>query len=462
MTGVINTAAPNGGLVKCCAILLAVLAAHFLISCGTSDEPTTTRAAVESEPQAPTLVAAEIPEVTATGETGAATGAPSTDPSVVRVGVVESVDRNRVAVATLDGTISVTLSDESTIQEFAAGSLENLLIGQRVTVMGQSTEAGLAARSVIVTLENTSLFLDQGDFQVGRSMRAIVGTIETISESSITVATKLGPRTATISAGETAFQLPTAASMDGLSLGQLVTVIGSEGADGSIVAQSVLITPDLGDLMAAGRRGGGRGGPQGQGPASEGGSAATPGPTPAFDAERQAGSYEGVTFLVSETSEARFLVREQLALLPTSHPVEMRTTALEGEIHLDGRPSVVNIDLHQLRSDQRLRDRYVRGSMFPDHPKAVFTLQDLGILPGGSADGEEVEAQITGVLNIRGADYPLRFDVTVQDKGELISIEGRTKFAWDDLGLDRPTAVIVLTLSDDVDVQVSLTARPLR
>ena len=95
MKGVINTAAPNGGLVKCCAILLAVLAAHFLISCGTSDEPTTTGAAVESEPQAPTLVAAEIPEVTATGETGAATGAPSTDPSVVRVGVVESVDRNR-------------------------------------------------------------------------------------------------------------------------------------------------------------------------------------------------------------------------------------------------------------------------------------------------------------------------------------------------------------------------------
>ena len=123
---------------------------------------------------------------------------------------------------------------------------------------------------------------------------------------------------------------------------------------------------------------------------------------------------------------------------------------------------MVNIYLHQLRSDQRLRDRYVRGSMFPDHPKAVFTLQDLGILPGGSADGEVVEAQITGVLNIRGADYPLRFDVTVQDKGELISIEGRTKFAWDDLGLDRPTAVIVLTLSDDVDVQVSLTARPLR
>ena len=44
----------------------------------------------------------------------------------------------------------------------------------------------------------------------------------------------------------------------------------------------------------------------------------------------------------------------------------------------------------------------------------------------------------------------------------MISIEGRTKFSWDDLGLGRPTAVIVLTLSDDVEVQVSLTARPVR
>ncbi len=110
MTGVINTAAPNGGLVKCCAILLAVLAAHFLVSCGTSDEPSSTTAAVE--------------------------------PDIVLVGVVVSVDSNRVALATLDGTISVTLSDESIIQEFAAGSLENLSIGQRVTIMGQGPRPG--------------------------------------------------------------------------------------------------------------------------------------------------------------------------------------------------------------------------------------------------------------------------------------------------------------------------------
>ena len=50
--------------------------------------------------------------------------------------------------------------------------------------------------------------------------------------------------------------------------------------------------------------------------------------------------------------------------------------------------------------------------MFPDHPTAGFTRQELGILPGGLADGKGVKAQITGVLNFQGADFSLMFDVT--------------------------------------------------
>ena len=37
-----------------------------------------------------------------------------------------------------------------------------------------------------------------------------------------------------------------------------------------------------------------------------------------------------------------------MGLIPLPHHAEMRTTALSGEIHLDSRPSVVEIDLHQL------------------------------------------------------------------------------------------------------------------
>ena len=130
-------------------------------------------------------------------------------------------------------------------------------------------------------------------------------------------------------------------------------------------------------------------------------------------------------------------------MIPLPHYAEMRTTGLSGDIHLDGRPSVIEIDLHQLSSNQRLRDRYVRRSMFPDHPTAIFTLEDVGSLPSGFAAGEEIETQIAGVLNIRGADFPLSIDVTVKDSGDEISIRGRTTFTWDDLGLSAPTVAVM-------------------
>ena len=439
-------------------VLLTVIAAMFLVSCATSGEPVSTPAAAETAVQAPTL---KVPDTsTPTATTG------PTENTAVRVGVIESVDGDTMSVETLAGTISVHLTDASIIQEFGAGSPQDLAIGQRVTVVGQDTEAGVAARAVIVSLENTSLFEDQGDFQMGRRSRALVGIIERINDGSITVSTKLGPRTATYVVGETAVQMPATASTRQLSPGQLVTIIGSESAGGGITARSVLITPDLRGLMSAGRPSGGRRGAGGRGPSpgstASNATAAVAVPTPTFDAERRAGAYEGITFVVTEDSEAKFRVREQLALIPLPHHAEMRTTALSGDIHLDGRPSVVEIDLHQLSSDQSLRDRYVRGNMFRDHPEAIFTLEDVGALPPELAEGKEIEAKIAGVLDILGGDFPLVFDVTVQDRGDVVSIRGRTKFTWDDLGMSPPSAGFVLTLGHDVEVGIALTIKPVR
>ncbi|MBQ12161.1 MAG: hypothetical protein CMJ45_11505 [Planctomyces sp.] len=318
---------------------------------------------------------------------------------------------------------------------------------------------------MIVTLDNTSLFQDGGDFQIGRAGRALVGTIERIDAGSITVNTKLGPLTATIVAGETAFKTPSTVAAAQLAEGQLVTVTGSESPSGRVAARSVLITPELGELMSAGRQGGreGRGGgggggrDQGSTPSSQ-----TPEASPIFDTERKAGIYDGITFVVTERSRATFRVREQLALIPLPHQADMRTTALSGEIHFDGRPSVIEIDLHQLSSGQNLRDGYVRRAMFPDHPKATFTLENVASLPPGFAEGEASKSRIDGVLNISGEDFPLRFNITAQDKGDAVTIVGRTRFTWEELGIKPPTAGVVLTLDDEVEVRIRLTVKPIR
>jgi polyisoprenoid-binding protein YceI len=384
----------------------------------------------------------------------------------VTVGIIGKVDGNTISIQTLEGVIPVHLTVDSVIQEFANSSPRDLAVGQRVTVMGREDESGFSARAVIVTLDSTSLFQDEGDFQIGRAGRALVGTIEKIDADSITVNTKLGPRTATIVAGETAFKTPAAVAAAQLSAGQLVTVTGSESPAGGIIAQSVLITPELGELMSAGRQGG-RGGRSGGGGGERRGqdstpSSETPVASPILDTERKTGTYDGITFVVTEKSMATFRVREQLALIPLPHRAEMRTTALSGEIHFDGRPSAVVIDLHQLSSGQRLRDGYVRRAMFPDHPEATFTLEDVANLPSGFAEGEESKSRIDGVLNIRGADFPLKFNITAQDNGDAITIVGRTRFSWDELGISPPTAGLVLSLSDEVEVRIRLTVKPVR
>ena len=433
-------------------VLLASLAMVSLVSCATVSELATKSPLVETATQAPTPTVANTPVPT-----------PPTGISVVAVGIVREVDADGISVQTLEGATSVRLTADSVIKEFKSGSLQDLAIGQRVTVMGRETDSGINARAVIVSLENTSLFQDQGEFQIGRAGRALVGTVESIDDESIGVNTKLGLRTATIDTTATAVMTTAPVSIDRLSRGQLVTINGKESSEGGITAQSVLITPELGGLMSAGRTGGrggrGGGGGQGQGPPPSSGTVTAP---PDFDTERKAGAYDGISFVVTTKSNATFRVREQLALIPLPHRAEMRTSALSGEIHLDGRPSAVEIDLHQLSSDQNLRDRYIRTAMFRDNPKATFTLVDVGSLPQGFPEGEEVEARIEGVLNIRGGEFPLAFDVTAQDKGDAIAILGRTSFTWSDLGMTPPSAGVVLTLGDEVEVRIALTAKPVR
>jgi hypothetical protein len=191
---------------------------------------------------------------------------------------------------------------------------------------------------------------------------------------------------------------------------------------------------------------------------------ATPEPastTAPSDAARAQGELQGVTFEIGEGSEATFTVREKLARLPLPNDAVVRTTALSGELHLDGRPSVFEIDLHQLSSDQSRRDSYIRRTMFPGDPVAVFTVDDIGSLPSGFTDGDTVSATIGGKLAIRGAEFPISFDVEARDDGDVIFIVGRTSFVWADLDIRPPNIGGIVQVEDDVKVEVLLAARPL-
>ena len=180
-----------------------------------------------------------------------------------------------------------------------------------------------------------------------------------------------------------------------------------------------------------------------------------------FDGSRDIGSVDGVTFMVTDESEATFAVGEQLTRLPLPNDAIMRTNALFGEIFLDGRPSSISFDIHTLESDQSQRDNWVRTQMFPVDRIATFILADATPLPDGFTRGDTSVFNVAGTLEIRGLSVPLDFEIEARDDGDVLFILGRTTFEWADIQMDVPSSRGTISVEDEVRVEVLLKARPL-
>lgn len=175
---------------------------------------------------------------------------------------------------------------------------------------------------------------------------------------------------------------------------------------------------------------------------------------------RKAGQVDGIRFVVSSGSKATFTVKEQLARLPLPNEAVMSTSTLGGEVRLDGGASTVTVNLQTLSSDERLRDDYVRSTMFGRNGTASFAVPDLRPLPAGFTEGKQVTAKVAGTLNINGNNVPLSFDVEVRDDGAVVYVLGKTTFTWAQVGVAKPRVSSVLSVEDEVRVEVLLALKP--
>ena len=64
-------------------------------------------------------------------------------------------------------------------------------------------------------------------------------------------------------------------------------------------------------------------------------------------------------------------------------------------------------------------------------------------------------------LAIRGAEFPISFEVEARDDGDVIFILGRTTSVWADLDIRPPNIGRIVQVEDEVKVQILLAARPL-
>jgi polyisoprenoid-binding protein YceI len=138
-----------------------------------------------------------------------------------------------------------------------------------------------------------------------------------------------------------------------------------------------------------------------------------------------------------------------------------RTPDVTGSITLSGSTLTAAdlvADLRTLRSDQSMRDGQLgrQGIETDRFPTATFVLTEpiaLGTLP---AEGETVQVKAVGDLTIYGVTRNVTIPLYAVRQGDVIGTAGSLTFTWDDFGMEQPQSMRVVSLANDVTLELQV------
>ncbi|MEX2080189.1 MAG: YceI family protein, partial [Dehalococcoidia bacterium] len=169
--------------------------------------------------------------------------------------------------------------------------------------------------------------------------------------------------------------------------------------------------------------------------------------------------------IVSAQSSASYFADEKLASLPTGSTAEGRTT-IEGVFYLTpeglaaAQATVFTVDLAGLESSESRRDTRVRGALQTSQfPVATFTASSLDGFPGEfPADGTEITMHLTGILDLRGVQREVTWEVQARRDGDIISAIATINFLYADFNIPVPNIAGFVSVEDDVTLQANIIA----
>ncbi len=166
--------------------------------------------------------------------------------------------------------------------------------------------------------------------------------------------------------------------------------------------------------------------------------------------------------IVSEKSEARYRVREQLAGVNLPSDAVGATRSITGTIV--GRPdgtivsaaSKFRVDLRTLKSDRDQRDNFIRRSTLETErfPFAEFVPVEAPGLPLViPADGKS-DFKLIGDLTIRNVTKRVTWDVAAQAQGNEASGKATTSFDFATFNMTIPRVFTVLSIDDKITLEL--------
>jgi polyisoprenoid-binding protein YceI len=171
-----------------------------------------------------------------------------------------------------------------------------------------------------------------------------------------------------------------------------------------------------------------------------------------------------VHFVVDQSgSEVKYVVREKLARLPASSDAVGTTNAITGDLFLSTQGlattvmSTITVDLTKLKTDEALRDNFVRQSVLQTgrFPMATFTAEAISGFPANYVDGSEASLTISGTLTIHGVSKPVQWAVKARHSGAILTGIADLDFNMTDFGITPPN-VQVAKAENGVHLQITL------
>jgi polyisoprenoid-binding protein YceI len=167
------------------------------------------------------------------------------------------------------------------------------------------------------------------------------------------------------------------------------------------------------------------------------------------------------------------VVREKLTRLPVESDAAGTTqdTAegdVTGELFLTtqglapANKSTFRVDLAALRSDESLRDNFLR--MFTlqtgqaNNRYATFSIDSVSGFPVNYVDGTEASLSLTGQMTIKGVTKPLTFEVKARRAGDVLTATADTTFNMSEFNINPPNVPSARSF-DAVRLQVVLVTR---
>jgi polyisoprenoid-binding protein YceI len=198
---------------------------------------------------------------------------------------------------------------------------------------------------------------------------------------------------------------------------------------------------------------------QGDAPA---GRAANPGPgramTPAPDPAKPA------KLEITAGSTARYRVREQLAGISFPSDAVGTTEAVTGTIvvnpdgTLDAARSKITVDLTTLKSDQDMRDGYVRDRTLEteQYPTLTFVAKRAVGLPSPLPSGMQAQAgfQLIGDMTLHGVTKEVTWNVVSTFGNDRVQGHAETTFPFALFGLAKPSLARLLSVNDDITLEI--------